>query len=426
MYRIARKARRQALIVFPGLRFSLEDRRGPHHLLMLDLSRPAMLGIAGDIRPANETGIACGVAGLQIGTFRPPLGSFTSARLGERAARHSPGRALFLSDFCYLVALDRSTGKLRWSNRRAELFAHDVRQHPLLLDSSGYRRCMSGTAPRWATLERYVEAIELIRPDGYAAWDDPTDRHESERALATLEALIPDDAGRWPVFSARWVSPQGLSLNGLPAAWASYDRLECLIPLNRTQRHYTAGQREQWARAAIAYGLAIGADPLFQRMAARYGRVMIGGLVRFSGVHRLARHLIAATLHALYPDVHIWLLGQASFAVINGLGMLGLLDYVYSDGSWWWQDGRADQIAYVERGLLTMLSLAGTKPDIRDANRPQTFFTLTEICAANLRALLAAYAGVISWPSVPPPDDPRDQQQLRAYRNACLPLQNAE
>ena len=45
-------------------------------------------------------------------------------------------------------------------------------------------------------------------------------------------------------------------------------------------------------------------------------------------MNRQARHLFAAALTQLFPGVRLWLLGQANFATVNGLGMLGLLDQV--------------------------------------------------------------------------------------------------
>src|SRR5690606_19521331 len=119
-----------------------------------------------------------------------------------------------------------------------------------------------------------------------------------------------------------------------------------------------------------------------------FGRVMIGGLV-MSKVPRMARHLLAAALCQIYPDVQFWLLGQANFAVINGLGSLGLLEKVWTDGSWYIKDAAAERFAVVENGLITMYEASRE----RMRNR-HTFFTFHELLAANLRSLLAAYQGL--------------------------------
>jgi hypothetical protein len=139
-------------------------------------------------------------------------------------------------------------------------------------------------------------------------------------------------------------------------------------------------------------------DPDFRYMADTFGQVMIGGMVG-GPCPRMARHVFAAALCALFPGVHFWLLGQANFAVVNGLGMLGLLERVWSDGTWWIKDATAERMAVVEDGLITMLSLESN-------HRVQSFFTLIEMMAANLRSLLAAYQGLWAWP--PPEPLPLD------------------
>jgi len=133
-------------------------------------------------------------------------------------------------------------------------------------------------------------------------------------------------------------------------------------------------------------------------MAGISGKVMIGGMVK-SDCPRSARHLFAATLCHLLPGVQFWLLGQANFAVLNVLGKLGLLDSVWTDGTWWIADATAERFAIVEDGLITMESFESDY-------RKQTFFTLIEMMAANLRSLLAAYEGLWTWP--PPEPLPLD------------------
>jgi hypothetical protein len=148
-------------------------------------------------------------------------------------------------------------------------------------------------------------------------------------------------------------------------------------------------------------------DPDFKWMVNTFGRVMIGGMVG-SQCPREARHLFAATLAYLYPEVRFWLLGQANFAVINGLGTLGLLDRISTDGTWWIWEAAKDTCAVVEDGLITLYSFEGVA---------QTFFTMVELMAANLRSLLSAYQGLWTWPLPEPiPVDFADISQVKELK----------
>jgi hypothetical protein len=111
------------------------------------------------------------------------------------------------------------------------------------------------------------------------------------------------------------------------------------------------------------------------------------------------------------------MLGQANFATINGLGMLGLLNQVWTDGTWWIKDATAERFAIVEDGLITMLSLESN-------HRMQSFFTLIEMMAANLRSLLAAYEGLWSWP--PPEPLPIDLLDVDQALELKVRLQAAQ
>lgn len=349
-----------------------------------------------------------------------------STYLGDRAAMAAIRRGMWFSDWTYLVCSTRSrmpgAARVRWREGRDVVFNRQTRQMPVGIDCGSYRRLLgnSGTLPTWThEFERYQEAIALIDPDVYAAWDDPRDRAVSLRDLRTLMRVFPHDVdnGRmWPVFSVRWTwNDHAIArFNRLPG-WASRD-LSTLIPMNRTQRQYSAVQLATWARAAIANALVLAGDPDFRWMVERFGRIMLGGMVD-GPVHRVARHVFVATLCRLFPDTHVWLLGQANFATVNGLGAMGLLDRVWVDGSWYLQDARCARFAYVEQGLITMLNLgAGKQADGTPLIQP--FFTLQEMMAANLRSLLAAYEGLWAWPAITPlPIDVRDDEQLVALRS---------
>jgi hypothetical protein len=120
-----------------------------------------------------------------------------------------------------------------------------------------------------------------------------------------------------------------------------------------------------------------------------------------------------ATLCHLFPDAQFWLLGQASYPVLNGLGLLGLLDRVTLDGTAYLQDASNERIAYVDQGLITIQSLAQSKAHkAQKQPRREFFFTLEELMAGALRSMIAAYAGLIDWPALPLPIDLGDFEKL--------------
>lgn len=377
----------------------------------------ACFGVAGNLNRAlrEEDGL------VDVGAFRRRDAHFAgvspeSRRLGDRAACEGWQYGVWFADYTYIVTpyeptdagghVLRPGGEIGWRRGRERVFGRDSRALPVYLDSCGYRREITGTAPRWTRdFETYPAAIELIEPDGYAWYDFPGDRERTLEHGRRLMALFPDDVhnGRqWPVFSIRWTWDDRVCLAAarLPG-WRSAG-LASLIPLTRTQRPFRRDTRERWARLAIANALITAADPDFRWMVNTFGRVMLGGMVG-SKCPRMARHLYLATLCHLFPGILFWGLGQASAVVVNGLGTLGLLDRVWLDGTWWLLDATADRFAVVEGGLITMLSLEG---------RARSFFTLVEAMAANLRSLLAAYAGLWAWPPPEPlPVDLMDPEQ---------------
>jgi hypothetical protein len=349
-----------------------------------------------------------------------------SERIGDMAARRAWRRGVWFADFTYITTpyapTDNGgyahTGAIQWRNGRASTFSRATRSLPLFLDSCGYRREMTRTAPQWAMeFDVYPAAIEAIDPDGYAAWDYPTDRQATLKALDAMSHIFPDDGRLWPVFSIRWTWDDNahLSFAQLPG-WASM-RFADMIPLNGTQRFVGEEARERMVRQAIANALVMAADKDFRMMVERYGKVMLGGMVGCK-CNRMARHIFTAVLCELFPDVQFWLLGQANFAVVNGLGRLGLLDRVWTDGTWWLSDAVSERFAYVEDGLITMHSFeAPREKDGKRRRRSHTFFTLTEMMAANLRSILAAYEGLWVWPPPEPlPVNLSDAAQVAALR----------
>jgi len=392
------------------------------------------LGIAGDpsaqkLAAARAAGLSTvGVAGANtaqiIGSARAATGSHADlahSGVGDRAQLHGWRRASWLADYTYLVTPyqdGRATPAMHWRSGYAETFARDRRTIPVLLDSTGFRRCLTGTAPVWAgDFERYVQAIDLIDPDGYAAWDDPRDRATSLRDLDRLRSIYPGDDRLWPVWSVRWswdVRPP-YRLADLPR-WGSR-ALSSLVP--RTKTHRLPDSLEDHARLAVLNAVVVARDPDFQRMAARHGKVMIGGLVK-GPINCFVRHLFIKALRTLVP-AHYWLLGQASAYVANGLAYTGELDHVSVDGSWWVQDALCHKVAYLDQGLINVVDLGA-----RDGSR-ESFFTTRERMAALLRSLLSLWAGLVTWPAAPAlPVDFADLAQLRelqgSYRGAQLEL----
>jgi len=325
------------------------------------------VGIAGvNTRPLHAATL--GIAGNWGSTLRPHMEQIVSSspvctgdRLGDRAARVSWAHACYLLDYTYITCPDRVTHLVRYRTSFARLCAPETRKLPVYLDSAAYRQA-TGTAPSWSTYRRYCEAIDLVRPDGAMARDVLDNQVESRRG---------------------------------------YDRLcrdgyrDIVIPVWQVRPSWDTG------RDPVDNGRLATRDPTLRFYADCSPVVAIGGLVH-GPCPRAARHVYLAELVRAFPDTHFWALGQASATVINGLGRVGLLSRVSTDGSWWIHHARTEQFAVVQDGLVKSLRLTHTGAS--------SFFTLLELMAANLRSLLAAYAGLWVFPA--PADVPTDLRDL--------------
>jgi hypothetical protein len=341
----------------------------------------ASVGIAGvNTRPLHAATL--GIAGNWGSTLRPHLEQITACaplvngtRLGDRAAKACWAHACYLLDYTYVTCPDRASRSLRYRSGFASLCAPETRPLPVYLDSAAYREA-ARTAPAWSSYTRYCQAIELIRPDGAMARDVLGNQDASR---AGYERLCRDGYGDVviPVWQAR-------------PAWDP-------------------------SRDAASNGRLASQDPTLHAYADRAPVVAIGGLVH-GPCPRAARHLYLAELVRAFPDTHFWALGQASAMVVNGLGQLGLLDHVSTDGSWWIHHARTEQFAVVQDGLLKSLRLTHTGAS--------SFFTLLELMAANLRSLLSAYAGLWTFPApARVPTDLRDPDIRFELRRRLMPVQ---
>ncbi len=397
------------------------------------------------IRP--DQGSYIGLAGNMSGAVRGAVDrearqerrrtSATHRSLGDQATGVIGQHAVIFSAFHYDVTPYVETARggficpdpqaLRWRPGREAFCSRATRQLPYMIDSSGYGR-WRGEAPQWAhSLEVYFAARELTDPDGWAAFDDPESRTRTLDWLRATVASYPRDADPasgnfWPIYSMLWSWNANARLDEqrLAPCFRRGVPLHAYIPFTSTQVRPTPTTLERLAYQAIANAQRAVQDPDLRWMAMRTGRVMIGGMAQ-SPCHRLVRGLYGAQLYYQLardvPDIKVWLLGQASAYVVNSLGVLGLLDKIWLDGSWFIQNACTNTIPIVQDGLITMLSL-GKGRFGESAREIQTFFTTEEKMGAHARSLLSARAGLIQWPPEPDvrPIDLRDLKQRVAVK----------
>ena len=346
------------------------------------------VGIAGiNTRPLLAASL--GVAGNWGSTLRPHLKTTLAARapvaryrLGDQAAASQ--HAVFLTDYTYLSC--PSKGGMRWRPAFAELLAPETRSRPLYLDSAAFRE-YTGTAPAWAGYANYCHAIDLLQPTGAMAKDTVGDQAASRKGWSRMVA----DGYR-----------------------------DLVIPVWQIRQLYDP------TRSPAANGRAAAQDPVLKEYCDAGPLVAIGGLAKgkdvASPVPRDQRGAYLEALCRALPGVHFWALGQASPLVLNDLSKRGILDRVWTDSSWWIHSARAERMAILDHGRLSEIRFD-------DAGRAgqHTFLTLVENMAVNLRALLAAYAGLLSYPgpsTVPhDPQDPTHRAELKRRIRADLPEQ---
>src|SRR5439155_24948950 len=140
-------------------------------------------------------------------------------------------------------------GRMRYRPGFTGLCAPETRRLPLYLDSAAYRE-FTGGAPAWSGYARYLEAIELLRPDGAMAKDVVGDQHASRRGY---ERMCADGFGDLtiPVWQVRprWVDGLSVEANARLASRDPVLRFYCdrspLVaigglnqsPCRRSERH---------------------------------------------------------------------------------------------------------------------------------------------------------------------------------------------
>lgn len=361
------------------------------------VDRPALakLAVAG-VNTAPLQKAALGVAGNWSSPLRAEMDQITrkppkigANRLGDQAALQGWDRGVLFCDYQYLTCPD-GPDRMRWRQAFRHGFALEHRSLPLYLDSGAYRR-WSGQAESWDSLKRYLQAIDLMKPQGYMAYDTFGDVQAS---LQGFEQMVALGYSPIPVWQFR-------------QAWD--DKAETLV-------RDPYGVLNSEARAGIANARLAAKDPVLQHLCGRCHLVAIGGMAQ-SRVPRRARVHYIRELCRLFPDQQFWFLAQASETIINGIGQFGLLDRVWVDGSWWIHNARAERMAIMKGGLIRSIYLEG---------QARSFFTMSEMMASNLRALLGAYSGLWTFPAPAPiPDDLTDPEAVRELKKRLQGVQTS-
>lgn len=333
--------------------------------------------------------------------------------LAVRAAREGFKKSVFLEDIWYLVKWDPVTKQIVWRKGFEAMFGRAFRKLPLLLDSGAFRRFMEqfrfqkwlaeGANPQekprfkpaWSNdYDCYLQAITLIDPDGYMAWDKMHDNVESYQGY---RRMVADGFGEKliPVYQIA---------DAVERVKASGGRLREPLP-------YRVATSDMLFVAAVAQEIA--ADPIFQEYCSRYRTVAVGGMVQNPLLPVPARWVLFKELARLTRDLGtiIWGLGQACYGVVNRLGPEGLLkERISLDGTWWINHANTMQTITLVNGQLQNVNwvkfaqqyLGLSKEDVKDPDRFGIFNSRSEMMAMNIRALAGAFADCWKWPETGP------------------------
>lgn len=359
----------------------------------------AAVGIAGDLhgRPGRA---ALGIAG------NAGYVADSASRQAIRRVAQADVPAVFVLSWIYGVTTGRQ-GPMRWrqsllrdeNGQPARIDGQRVwlpnfeliygvkhRRLPVFMDSCFVQVYLKGSMPlRDRTLEKTIRAAEIIEPDMLFNHDEP-DPARCQRNFVVLRDRFGDK----------------------------------VIPVLQVPAHWQVGLSIR----ANAKAMVKSAEwNFYEKLIGPGGIIALGGLNGFTALPREHRAELAWWV-CDYTGFErpIWLLGQASFVVLNGLGRFlisrgplkgqRLLKLVYSDGATWLLDATLNRMVVLHDHpngqLLHMLHL-------RDNTRH--FFSTEDCMAANLRAQIAAYRGDIKFPlseaNLPREDDPAAFAQLR-------------
>lgn len=349
----------------------------------------ARVGVAGvDTRPLlhlARVGVAGNWSPGMMQQVLREVRALDRKRLGDRVAQEGWKHGVLFLDYTYTVVPNGSRS-VRWRPVYAGGWGPEERPINLFYDCGSYR-IWTGKSPRWNTRERYCQAIAFARPDGYMSFDVYGD---AQRSFDNYQWMLAQGYEPYPVYHFHHL-------------WDP--RAE--VPLHRS-----------WGRVSDAEGVAIAnarrvlKDPILRYMANRSSIVAIGGMVQ-GPVPREARGAFLAEVQRNL-GVQLWALGQASGPVLNRLARYGVLDDIWTDGTTWLHHARTGQFYVVADGELKNVKLTGSA---------MSLFTLSEMAAANIRALLGYYGRMWTWPEPAPLPDFSDPDGLEELHRRIEPVQ---
>ena len=228
------------------------------------------------------------LSGIGADLCTTPSKGISSNRLGDHAARRAADYACNFLDYTYVCCPNRESGGMRYRPGFESLCNQSQRRLPLYLDSAAYSE-FTGGAPKWSGYDRYLEAIDLLHPDGAMAKDVVGNQDISARNYERMCA----DGYRDVTIPVWQVMPE----------WDPDLSIE--------------------ANAALA-----AQEPTLRRYCDRAPLVAVVGLNQ-SPCRRPERHLYLQVLCQRFRDTQFWGLGQANPVVVNALGSAQLLGRVW-------------------------------------------------------------------------------------------------
>lgn len=380
----------------------------------------SVLGVAGVDRSYKiEACLDASGAGHEKGSAGEPAGR--RPLLADRTAREGYKKCVFFEDIWYLVKWDPVQKRVVWRKGFERSFGRKYRKLPLFLDSGAFRRFqeqlkhekwLAGELPEKPRLKPawsndyncYLQAIDLLDPDGYMSWDKLRSNQESYRGY---QQMVSDGYGDKliPVYQITedLLDQAGALLEPVPYQISTDD-----------------------LRYVVSLAQHIARDPIFREYASKHRTVGIGGMVKNPRLPVPARWVLFKELARLTANqgTILWGLGQACYGVVNQLGPEGLLnDRVSLDGSWWINHANTMQTIILVRGQLRNINwfhfgerfLGLTRDEVRDPDKFGIFNSRSEMMAMNIRALAGAFANCWKWPDPGPTVEEMEDNPEAAY-----------